>query len=344
MNFLEYLQSSNQKTTERLNIICETHVKTHLQKSATIKHLVPLYTDTLFGGKMLRSTLVCLGFDLFAKGRHHEDLYQIAAALEMIHSSFLIHDDIIDQSALRRGKPTLHTVFPDLHYGRSQAICLGDFGFFQAYALILGTSFPPILIQQVLHMVAQTCLQTIVGEMVDVELPYQKRWRHDDVIFVHSLKTAYYTIVSPLNVGAILGGASSPQLKSIEEYGLACGIAFQIHDDILGVYASEDKSGKSNHSDIKEGKSTLLIAYALEHSNADDKAYLQKWYGNSEATSDHCSQIREIFKSSGAYDHSVQLAHQYIDEGKSHISKITKDKTYQTLLTELADLLISRER
>jgi geranylgeranyl pyrophosphate synthase len=344
MNLLEYLQSNNQKTTDRLKKICETHVKNYLQKSATIEHLVPLYTDTLFGGKMLRSTLVCLGFELYSKGHHKEDIYQIAAALEMIHSSFLIHDDIIDQSSLRRGKATLHSVFPDLHYGRSQAICLGDFGFFQAYALILGTSFGPTLVQRVLHIVAQTCLQTIVGEMVDVELPYQKRWRRDDVIFVHSLKTAYYTIVAPLSVGAILGGATSRHLKAIEEFGLACGIAFQIHDDILGVYASEETSGKSNHSDIKEGKSTLLIAYALEHSKARDKAYLQKWYGNCEATSDHCSQIREIFKSCGAYDHSVQLAHQYIGEGKSHISKITKDKPHQMLLTELADLLIAREK
>ncbi len=181
------------------------------------------------GGKKLRGILVVLGYKLARSNKEEDenDVYKVAASYEIFHSAILVHDDIIDQSLQRRGKPSLYQALGGNHYGISQTVSLGDAGFFLAMKIISGANFPKERKISALKLFSKVMLDTALGEILDLEKA--------DPLVVMRLKTAYYTISGPLQIGAILGGLSptSPRLSGVKEFGENLGIAFQIQDDIL---------------------------------------------------------------------------------------------------------------
>lgn len=190
------------------------------------------------GGKRLRGALIILGYEL-AGNEYNEEILKASAAIEIFQTSILAHDDIIDQSPLRRGKPTIYNSLGMDHYAISQTICLGDMGFFLGVQLIAESNFPPERKNKALAVFSKMVINTGLGEMLDVELPrLEKSKTEGAVLTIHKLKTAYYTIIYPLIIGGILGGAKEELLEKFEEFGNDLGIAFQIQDDILEKTAS----------------------------------------------------------------------------------------------------------
>jgi geranylgeranyl diphosphate synthase, type I len=336
------------ETAEQINIQLEDYLEKEVaeagQVSQKLSPLVELFASQTKGGKRLRGFLTKLGFDLYADS-FNPDILKISLACEIFQTAILSHDDIIDKSFLRRGVPTLYQQLGGDHYGVSQAICLGDTGFFIALRLISQTNFPDSLKLKALQSFIDTMLKTAAGQMLDVELSFNLKDATElESLQISHFKTAHYTIIGPLQLGAILAGASDQQLSQIEEFGKTLGIAYQIQDDILGIYGDAQTLGKSVTSDIEEGKPTLLYLEALKRVDLGQKQLLESIYGKKNITEEEASQIREIFTHLGSLDFAQAKAVEYTSKAKQVIPEITQDRQKRQLLEELADFLVNREK
>lgn len=344
MTFKDYLDANAQKIND---VIRSVLLYWRAQVKKTAPDLVPpldLYIDRSFGGKTLRGVLVCLGYRITG-GENSSEILKAAAAIEIFQTSILAHDDIIDLSPTRRGKPTIYKALGDNHYALSQTICLGDVGFFMAAHALADSKFRPEYKVKAISAFSKMVINTGLGEMLDVELPRLKTGKTDNaVLTIHKLKTSYYTIIYPLTIGAILGGASQHLLDRFQIFGDKLGIAFQIQDDILGVFGNEEQLGKSVTSDIEEGKNTLLITESLKRADRKQKLFLEDYYGKGKITKEIHEKIKEIFESTGALAYSQKQSLKYVEQGKKVIPQITTNKETQKLLYELSDLIINRQK
>lgn len=316
--------------------------------------LISDFAKFLVGGKRLRAGLVKLGYEIFG-GKNPQDILPIAAAAEILHGALLIHDDIIDNSFIRHHQPTLHKKYEMIqrkrkkdnssHYGESMGIVAGDIGLFETNRLILASSFSSQIKEKILKELTNIAISTGFGEAQDIELPQMGRFSQKEILQIHYLKTALYTFIGPLKYGALASGkAGKTKLKAIGDYALSVGTAFQLHDDILGMFGDEKTLGKPVDSDIKEGKNTLLYLETLNRSTNNQNKFLKKLWGNHNITNKEIDQIRGMVKESGALDHSVKMAQELVNKGKGVIPKLTKDPTYQEILATLADYIIEREK
>src|SRR5579884_2564972 len=274
VNFVEYLTKSAAEIEQELDFYFKVWRKNARKINPTLLSLVDASITAAEGGKRIRGMLVKLGYELSGAG-YSKEIIKVAAAYEIFQTAILAHDDVIDKSPLRRGQPTIFNALGGDHYALSQAICLGDIGFFQAFEMISNTNFPDELKTAALSSFSRTMTETALGQMLDIEIPAKKLPRkEEDALVIFQLKTARYTISGPLLLGAILGGADQKIRENIKKFGDYLGIAYQIHDDILGVFGTEKEIGKSVTSDIEEGKQTLLITKALEKASLGEKRKL----------------------------------------------------------------------
>lgn len=343
MDFIDYLQTSAGQINDELDSFFKIWQKEVKKISPKLLPLVKAFIKAGDGGKRLRGTLVKIGYELaqihlrgVTSSHLGGEIIKVAAAYEIFHSSVLIHDDIIDQSLLRRGKPTLYRQLGGNHYGISQSISLADLGFFLSVKLISESNFDEDLKSKALSFFSQIVIDTALGEVLDVE--------KGDALTIIRLKTARYSVVGPLILGAVLAGAKLDLRDQLEEFGENLGIAFQIQDDVLGVFGSEKTLGKSVTSDIEEGKNTLLITYALEHASLKQKAILKKYYGQGNLGDQGLGAVRKVFLDTGSLVYSRQKALQYIFKAKKFIPKLTKDKKLKDLLVGMADYLVKRNK
>jgi len=343
--FSTYLARRSQEITEAANTAIMAWQKDADEVSN--RRLTPLlqaFAGSIAGGKCLRGMLVSLGYEL-AGGRDHASILAPAAAIEILHTSLLIHDDIMDNSDLRRGKPTLHRAVGGSHYGLSQAMCLADIGFFLSVKLIAESAFSDEAKNRAIVYLSQTTINTGIGQMLDVQLSTAGDERNEaDVQIIERLKTAEYSVIGPLSLGAMLGGASGKQLAAIGKYGTQVGIAYQIRDDILGVYGDEQTLGKPVTSDIEENKNTLLIAYAQEHGTREEKQTLEDYYGKGRLTLKQHEAVKRAFISSGALAYAEAQAAACVTRAEAAVPAVTADPELQTLLREFATFIIKREK
>lgn len=225
MDFKKYLESSASSIDEKLDEILSDFL--NQTKKTNIK-LLPFALGLLTsckGGKRIRGVLVKLGFEI-AGGSANVEILRVGAAFEILHAALLIHDDIMDQSPIRRGQPSLYQALGGNHYGISQAINVGDIGLYLPIKIITETNFLSEYKIKALNHLSQTIINTGWGQILDVE-------GSEDTKFIHLYKTAKYTIAGPLILGAILAGADQDLIRVFGEFGESLGIAFQIRDDIL---------------------------------------------------------------------------------------------------------------
>lgn len=189
----------------------------------TARSLLPLvdkFIKACEGGKRLRGILVVLGYEIASGKLEEKEVCKIAAAYEIFHAAILAHDDIIDQSPTRRGKPSLYQAV-----GVEQVITLADCGFFLAIKIIAESKFADKLKNQALRLFAKTMVDTALGQMLDI--------LKGDPATIMRLKTAKYTVAGPLQIGTILASGKQNLLDQLDKFGISLGIAFQIKDDIL---------------------------------------------------------------------------------------------------------------
>lgn len=296
------------------------------------------------GGKKIRANLVILGY-MMAGGDDINKILPAAFAAELVHNSLVIHDDFIDNDDFRRGKPTIHKIYSQGktdHFGASMAVIVGDGGIFLANELISNSQFDPENKIAALSLFNRFLTNTVYGELMDIAFDYKKDITWDDIKRIRIYKTAHYTFLEPLLLGLTLGGFSENVF--VKGYCELVGLAFQLQDDILGVFGDVKKTGKSNDSDIREGKKTLLYFKALEFANKKDSSYLLKWYGSKDLDNQKIEEIRRIIKDSGSLSFCKLESKKFVKSAKKNAKGITSDKKYQFILESLADYVIERDK
>lgn len=270
------------------------------------------------GGKRIRGALVMAGYEM-SGGRDRAMIVQAARAIEMLHAYMLIMDDIQDRSRLRRGKLTVHEWFMEYHRmhglrgdtahaGVGLALNAAMAGGFAAQTVLANLDADPQLRLNVLSIANRSMAITAHGQMYDMLNEMVEQANEADIDRVLEWKTALYSFINPLHVGMVLAGADCRATDAITPYGLHAGRAFQITDDILGVFGNEKELGKSPLDDIREGKMTLLMAYALTHASAGDAHFLRRMLGNRQLTAKECKRCTTIVEASGALGYARQRA------------------------------------
>ena len=302
--------------------------------------------DFIKGGKKVRGALTVLGYQSVG-GIDLDRIYPISMAIELMHSSLLIHDDFIDKDLFRRGKPTVHSIYSKKyspHHGASISLIIGDVGIFLSNKLFAESGFNNKVITKALSIYEKLLVNTGYGEIMDIAFDFKEDITWEDIMKVRIYKTAHYTFALPLSVGAILGGANESILDAVMEYSEPVGIAFQIRDDILGIFGDSNLTGKSNNSDILEGKMTLLYSKALENGSGVQKKFLRKWYGNKNISQEEIKKIKKIIMNTKSLESSQTFALNLVKKGKLNTKKITGVKSYKEVLDTLADYIVSRDK
>lgn len=306
------------------------------------------------GGKRIRGALVMAGYEMCG-GTNRAMITQAARAIEMLHAYMLIIDDIQDRSDLRRGKPSAHKMLEQYHRdqkfkgdaahsGISLALMAGLAGAHGAQAILANMDADPQLKLNAISITNRTMSITAHGQTLDIINELVESPDPSDIEKVLEWKTALYTVINPLHAGMVLAGAGCEATNAITPYGQFAGKAFQITDDILGIYGDEKDLGKTPGDDIREGKGTLLALYALQHTKPSDKKFLQECLGNPKLTAEDFKKCREIIKDSGALAHAQEEAAQYLDAALASLEKgkglWTQEGT--TFLRSLALALLDR--
>jgi len=304
--------------------------------------------------KRIRGILVILGYELL-NGRKTDEILKIACSSELIHSSFLIHDDIIDRDIFRRGSASLHYFFEKLHqkkfkkgeskhYGLSMGIMAGDIGYAQSYLSILNSKFPEHLKNLASIRFHQMYFDTCYGQILDVINSYKEKVSEKEVLEVYKYKTAKYTLETPLHLGAIFAGATKKQLEIISKFAIPLGITFQIHDDILGMFGNKKTIGKPVTSDLEEGKQTLLMVNALHKANHKQRKLLLKYFGHKNIKIADLNKVRQIITETEALKYCQNYAKVLVSNAKKTLKQIKKvNKNTLFLLNYLADYIIKRD-
>lgn len=307
----------------------------------------------LAGGKRLRPAFMYYGY-MGAGGKEDEKIIKTAVSIELIHAFLLIHDDIIDRDSKRHGIETVNfryqkigkNIFPGSdhrHFGDSMGIIIGDMVGALGNQIIFNSGFDAELVMKALDKLQSIVSMTVIGEAQDVYMEYNKKASEKDILKMYENKTAKYTIEGPLHLGAVLGGADDKMLKNLSSYAIPIGIAFQIQDDILGIFGSEEKLGKSVGSDIREGKQTILIVKAKEKADKKQGKILENVFGKNSLTSGDIQDFREIIKDTGSLEYAKNLASRLIAEGKKELEKAEVSPETKNFLLGVADYMVNRE-
>lgn len=314
------------------------------KKAPTLSPVLKEFIKQNKGGKRIRPALVKLGYELAGGDKNDKNILHPAIAFEVFQTAILTHDDIIDKSTLRRGKKSIHEALGGNHYGVSQAISLGDLGFFYSMQILAESDFPDVDKNKALGYFTKIIQETLLGEMLDVQIPTQKIVAIEDTITIASLKTASYSITGPLTLGSILGGgAQTNNIRDIKMFGDNLGIAYQLLDDLQGIYSDEKITGKSSMSDMKEGKRTILYIYAYAHASESDRKIITKLYGNNKLQAKDAELIRKIFKNSGAHEFTINEIEKYTKRSQEFITSLTNKKELHDLLNNMTTYLLKRE-
>ncbi|MDP7323264.1 MAG: polyprenyl synthetase family protein [Candidatus Woesearchaeota archaeon] len=305
---------------------------------------------TLRGGKRIRAALIYYGYRSF-KDDNEEEILKASMSIELAHAFLLIHDDIIDQDALRRSGPTIHTSYQNIfkstkdpkHYGISFAILAGDILYAFANEILTSLNLPEKNKIKAIQIFNHIIHQVLYGESLDILSSIKTNFTSKDLEQVHYLKTATYTIEGPLHIGATLAGASQHHLKDLSKYAIPLGKAFQLQDDILGLFGEEKVLGKPIGSDLREGKKTLLIINALETASPSDQKTIQSILGNQDLTEDQIDKVREIVTKTGSLKISQDLVKQLGKEAKASISNTKLHDRGCEFLLGIADYLAERK-
>ncbi len=307
----------------------------------------------LRGGKRIRPILSIQAYKAVG-GRDIREAEKTSIGIEIFHTFLLMHDDIIDQDDLRHGGPAAHAIYREYHkskldygesghFGESVSLVLGDILASYCYRIVLDSKFPaPRRIAAVQHM-NNVLKATGYGEIMDVLIGARGRASEKDILEVLEYKTARYTVESPLILGGILGGAPDYVQRAFSRYALPLGIAFQIQDDILGMFADEKKLGKPVGSDLQEGKQTLLVDQVRKKARPADRRRFDSILGKPDIRKADIKEARRIVTESGALDYSRDLAKKYALQAKRAIASAKIRKPEKEFFQGIATYIIERE-
>lgn len=275
-----------------------------------------LRSFVLRGGKRVRPTFAWIGWIGAGgdpTGSDAAAVLRACSSLELVQAAALVHDDIIDASVTRRGYPTLHVEFADLHrqekwrgrpehFGESAAILLGDLALVWADDMLQSSGLPFDVLGRLTPVWSAMRTEVLGGQFLDIAGEVAASESVEAATRVNRFKTAAYTIERPLHIGAVLAGADEALVEAYRRFGTDIGLAFQLRDDLLGVFGDPEVTGKPSGDDLRAGKRTVLYAFALEKADAEDPAaaaLLRSSIGT-DLTDAQVEQIRTVLTDLGA--------------------------------------------
>jgi len=288
-------------------------------------------------GKFIRSTLCLLSCQ--AVGGDTSQVMPAAAAVELIHNFSLIHDDIEDASCERHHRSTVWKL-----WGQSQAINAGDAMFTLAYLALFRLREKGITDEKVASstkMLSLACLELCEGQYLDIEYENRLDITIDNCLDMATKKTAALFAVST-SLGAYLGSDDSKVVDFFHLFGKELGIAYQIYDDILGIWGVEENTGKSA-GDIYQRKKTLPIVYGLQNSTGEARKRLEKLYSQKSIEGKDITEVTKILDHLGTKAYADNLAEQYYYNALAHLEAAQLDISKQALLKETAHFLLKRD-
>src|SRR3954471_2830834 len=314
------------------------------------EELTPLATATeaflLDGGKRLRPAF-CYWGHRATGAPDSERIVRAAASLELLQACALMHDDVIDRSDTRRGAPSVHRRFAALHrseewrgdpeaFGQAAAILLGGLALLWADTMRLGSGFGAEQLQWTLPVWDAMRVEVMCGQYLDVVEQARGGGSVERALRVARLKTAKYTIERPLHLGAALA-AGGPELESaLSDYGLPLGEAFQLRDDVLGVFGDPGVTGKPAGDDLREGKRTALVALAFAAANDAQQQQLRGRLGDPNLDGDGVTVLREIIAATGALAQVEMLIAERLDAALGALAAAPLTPVAEAALSDLA--------
>jgi geranylgeranyl diphosphate synthase, type I len=305
------------------------------------------------GGKRIRPALLLLGFEA-AGGRNRSAVMGPALALELLHTCALVHDDVIDRAPTRRGVPTIHEAAAGRHreggwagdagsYGQAVAILVGDLAFVHADEAFLSGDVPARALLDAFARFTVLREEVMAGQYLDLQAATTRVTDRDLALAVATLKSGRYSVARPLEIGAILAGADQRLVAGLGAFGDPLGRAFQIRDDLLGLFGEEATTGKSVASDLAEGKRTLVIAEAVARLDGPERRELEAGLGNpSAADPTTAARLRELLERSGGRAAAEAYVDTAIAEARIALAELDLPPGITRTLGEVAGYLGDR--
>lgn len=284
------------------------------------------------GGKRLRPALLLLCHG-YAAGRKADgrSAIKLAAVVELLHSATLIHDDVIDSADTRRGRPSANS-----RWGNHRSVLAGDWLYMQSFQMALGErNF------RVLDILIDLTQKMVEGELIQLAKIGRIDVTEEDAVKLATYKTACL-FSGCARLGGVLGGFDEHDEQSLDDYGRYAGLAFQLIDDLLDFTASSEQLGKPALSDLKEGKVTLPLIYAMQNGHNEARDMVARVLEEKEFHSVQPEKLVALVRNSGALDRTRNLAHDYARQAKSCING-AGDSEYARALRTLPDFILERE-
>ena len=305
--------------------------------TATIEKLLPvmhprgLYEASRHlvdsGGKRLRPSMLLLAAE--AAGGEALALAPAAVSIELVHNFTLIHDDIMDNADVRRGRPAVHKI-----WGQSGAILAGDTLYSKAFQVLGMTAASPERILGAMNMLSRTCTAICEGQWLDMEFESKDRVTENEYMEMIEKKTGVLYGASA-GMGGLLAGASPEVVRALDEFGRLTGMGFQLQDDVIDLLTPEEVSGKRQGGDLIEGKKTLIMIHAF----AND--IVVPVFSKKDASAEEIFRSISILEGSGSIEYARSRAEEMVAQGKRALDVLPPSPAKETLL-ELADYMIRR--
>jgi geranylgeranyl diphosphate synthase type II len=309
-----------------------------VKKQSFHKEPMALYEPIAYiltlGGKRIRPILSIAAYQLFKDNT--KKAYPVAFAVEMFHNFSLMHDDIMDEAPLRRGKPTVHT-----KYNVNTGILSGDAMLILAYESLTSVSADNKTVTKLIKIFNKVAIEVCEGQQFDINFEKFNTIQINDYLKMIELKTAVL-LAAALEMGAVLAKASDEDAKHLYEFGRNIGIAFQLQDDILDTYGDPATFGKKVGGDIAQNKKTFLYLKALELSNAENAKQLYNLYNsNTIEETEKINQVKNLFNQVNVRQLAENLQDDYYKKGMEHLSAVSaSDERKQPLMDLVQELMI----
>lgn len=309
--------------------------------------------DSTSGGKLVRPQLVMCAYEGFG-GTTDPLVARVASAFELLHTALIVHDDVIDRDFVRRGRQNISGRYRDQalsngadlataeHHGLSAAVVAGDLALFYSYRLIDHEQLPGSIRSRLLELMDEALFASAAGELLDLDysgavtIPTV-----DSILEMSRLKTAVYSFEVPLKAGAVLAGASQEAIDSLEDFGREIGTAYQIVDDLLGVFGDPVATGKSTTSDLREGKRTVLVAHAAA---SELWAQMEGLFGSPTLSDQDADRLRGVFDASGARAFAERLLAEHVCRAEQVLGRDSIPLALRQELQPMITDVIRRQR
>lgn len=285
------------------------------------------------GGKRLRPVMAVVSAE--AVGGEGSRAIPFGCCLEIIHNFTLVHDDVMDEDPVRRGRTALH-----IKYDIPTAIIAGDALFARAFEVLAETEVDDGRLRQLLSLVAKTVWTVAEGQQMDIDNESRDTVSVSEYLRMIEKKTAVLFSCAAEG-GAIIGGGTKKQVTGMREYARLLGISFQIWDDVLGITADEKTLGKPVGSDIRKGKRTLIVLHALENLDPSRRSALLSILGKEDASDGEVRRAIDIMERAGSIEYAREQALEHVERAKALLSCLDESGG-RTFLLRLADFAVGR--